>query len=115
MPAATYDFTIEQGATLIKPIVWKDSDGDPVDLTGYSARMQMRRNYSTPVLLQLTTGAGNLVITPSTGTVTMVFDAALTESITWLRAKYDLELESSVGVVTRILEGDVTISREITK
>lgn len=116
MAAAQYDFQIEQGATLLKPVVWKDGAGAAVNLTGYTAKMQVRQSASAAdVLLELSTTNGNLVLTPLTGTVTMVFSATTTAAITWRRGKYDLELTSSDGTVTRLIEGEITVSREITR
>ena len=116
MAAATYDFQIEQGATLLKPIVWKDSSGTPINLTGYTAKMQVRSSVTSPtVLLELSTANNRLTINPSTGTVTMIFSATTTAAITWSRGKYDLELTSYDGTVTRLLEGEITVSKEITR
>jgi hypothetical protein len=115
MPAGNYDLNIEQGATLSRPLVWKDGAGDRVDLTGYSARMQIRNTYDAPVLLELTSGDGSLIITPKAGMVTIFIDANTTAAITWTKGRYDLELVASDGVVTRLLEGAVYVSREITK
>jgi hypothetical protein len=116
MAAASYDFEIEQGATLLKPIVWKDSTGTAVNLTGYTAKMQIRKSVSsTDVLLELSTTNGKLSITAGTGTITMIFSATTTAAIDWSRGKYDLELTSSSGVVTRLLEGEITVSKEITR
>lgn len=116
MAAATYDFEIEQGATLVKPIVWKDSSGTPINLTGYTAKMQVRQSVSSPdVLLELSTTNGKIQITPATGTVTLVFDATTTAAITWKRGKYDLELTSTGGTVTRLLEGQIAVSQEVTR
>jgi zona occludens toxin (predicted ATPase) len=116
MAAAQYDFEVEQGATLLKPIVWKDSTGAAVNLTGYTAKMQVRRSVaSDDVLLELSNANGTLTITPLTGTVTMVFSAATTAAIDWKRGKYDLELTAADGTVTRLIEGEITVSLEITR
>ena len=116
MPAASYDFEIEQGATLVKPIIWSDSTGAPVNLTGCSARMQIRQSISSSeVLLELSSALNTLVITPATGTITMVFSAATTAAITWSRAKYDLEVTSGDGTVTRLIEGAISVSKEVTR
>lgn len=116
MSAATYDFEIEQGTTLLKPIVWKDSAGVPVNLTGYTARMQVRQSTSAAdVLLELSTTNSRISITPLTGTVTLIFTPEVTSAITWRRGKYDLELTSADGTVTRLIEGEITVSKEITR
>ena len=47
MAAGKYNFSIEQGATTDFEIQWNDSTGSPVDLSYYSARMQIRSNYGS--------------------------------------------------------------------
>lgn len=116
MAAAQYDFEIEQGATLRKPFVWKDSTGAVVNLTGYTAKMQVRRSVaSEEVLLELSNVNGRIAITPLEGKVELIFSAATTEDIDWRRGKYDLELTAADGTVTRLIEGEISISREITR
>ncbi len=116
MSAGSYDLYIEQGATLSLPIVWKDSDGNVVNITGYTARMQVRQTVpATTILLSATTENGKLVIDGSNGKVTILLSAADTTAITWLTGVYDLELISGSGVVTRLLEGSVSVSREVTR
>ena len=44
MAAGNYSFTIEQGATTDFEIVYKDSAGNPIDLSGYQARMHLRKS-----------------------------------------------------------------------
>jgi hypothetical protein len=116
MAAASYDFEIEQGSTLLKPIVWKDSTGTPVNLIGYSAKMQVRQSANADeVLLEMSTSNGKISITPQTGTINLIFSATSTAAINWKRGKYDLELTSPSGDVTRLIEGAITVSKEITR
>ena len=116
MAAASYDFVIEQGTTLNKSFVWKSSDGVVIPLTGYTARMQVRTSQASPdVLLSLTTADATIVITPNAGKVTLALTPAATSAITWRRGKYDLEIVSPTGVVTRLLSGTIEVSREITR
>ena len=93
MTAAAYDFVIEQGATLDKTFVWKDSTGTVINLTGYTARMQIRQSVSsTAFLLELTTLNNRIIITAGEGKIRLLVAAADTGAITWQRGKYDLEL-----------------------
>lgn len=116
MTAAAYNFVIEQGATLDKTFVWKDSAGTVIPLTGYTAKMQLRQSVTaTDVLLELSTLNGKIIITALEGKIQLLVPATDTAAITWQRAKYDLELLSSTGVVTRLLSGDVEVSREVTR
>lgn len=116
MTAATYNFGIEQGTTFLKPIIWKDSTGAPVNLTGCKARMQIRQRVpSSTVLLELTSEDNELVITPLLGKITITLSAAQTAAITWRRGRYHLEIETASGTVTRLLSGKISISREVTR
>lgn len=116
MPAAQYDFTIEQGATFVRSFVWKADDGTPVNLTGYTARMQVRQGYSAQdALLEATTENGRLQIVGASGQVTLTLTAEDTGAIDWRRGRYDLELVAPDGTVKRLVEGVISISREITR
>lgn len=115
MAAVKYNFEIEQGTTFTKPMVWK-SNGVVVNLTGYTARMQIRSSIaSDQVLLELTTENDRIVITPLTGTITLKLDADTTAEIDWIKGVYDLEAVSADDKVTRLLRGTVSISKEVTR
>lgn len=88
---------------------------DPVDLTGYSARMQIRRNvHSADALLSLTEGDG-LTLGDDLGTIRILIDADTSSDWVWRSGVYDLELVMPTGEVLRLLEGDVKVSPEVTR
>tara|TARA_B110000503_G_scaffold139083_1_gene226630 strand:- start:212 stop:559 length:348 start_codon:yes stop_codon:yes gene_type:complete len=115
MTAGTYLITAEQGATFTRTIVWKDSAGVPVDLTGYTARMQVREDYfSTVAELTLTTANGKITLGGVTGSIVLnvsATDMALLQANSYV---YDLELEIG-GVVTRLIQGTFTVNAEVTR
>ena len=114
--AAVYDITIEQGATFRLSLIWKDSSNVPVNLTGYTARMQVRRSYTDTVIqLAMTTEGGSITLGGAAGTINVVSAATATEDIATRAGVYDLELMSSNGVVTRLVEGKVTVKPEVTR
>jgi hypothetical protein len=116
MAAATYHLTLEQGVTWDQDVVWKDSTGTPRNLSGYTARLQIRPSASSDVTyVSMTTGGGGITITAGTGTINLLLSAAATAALDFNQAVYDLEAESSSGVVTRVLQGRVTLSREVTR
>ena len=116
MPASTYDLYIEQGATWLKTITWNDSDGVPIDLTGYTARMQFRSSVtSSTILATATTENGKITLGGALGTIVITFSATDTTAFEFVSAVYDLELVSSSGFVTRLLEGGVEVSKEVTR
>lgn len=116
MAAADYDILIEQGATFVLPITWKDPNGDPIDITNYSARMQIRRTVkASEVLLSLTSDDGDIELGGVAGTIVVTIPATVTDTLLVTRGVYDLELESDSGVVTRLIQGVATVSPEVTR
>lgn len=116
MSAGYLDLYIEQGATYNQPIVWKDSSGVAVNLTGYTARMQVRKTISaTTPIITLTTENGRITLGGANGTITLNITATDTAALEQFAGVYDLELQSYSGFVTRLLEGQVTVSKEVTR
>lgn len=116
MPAGKYDITIEQGSTFKLGLRLVDTASVPIDLTDYTARMQVRREvYSETVLLELTTENGRIAILPSNGSVLLEVEAEATAELSFNAAVYDLETISGSGEVARILQGTVTLSKEVTR
>mgnify|MGYP000337835291 CR=1 FL=1 len=127
MSAGKYNFTIEQGTTVIKQFTYKDSAGTVVDLSNYSASMQVKEDYTSSVIISLsgsasssTSSQGLAIIAPSgsttKGQVQLTIDATTTADFNFVSALYDLEIKnSSTGAVTRLLQGSIGLSKEITK
>jgi hypothetical protein len=112
---AQYDLTIQQGATYRRTFRWL-ADGDPVSLTGFVARMQIRRSVRAPeVLVSATTENGRLTLNAPAGEVSLELPASVTAAITARTGVYDLELEDAGGVVTRLVEGAVEFVPEVTR
>lgn len=86
----------------------------PVDLTGATARMQIRAGVGGAVLLELTTENGALAIA-GLGTITRTLSAAQTAALTWTDGVYDLEVQFPDGTVQRYLQGAVTVGPEVTR
>ena len=113
----TYNLEINQGATLALVATWSDSAGTAINLTGYTARLNVRETYaSTSAVLTLTTENSGIVLGGAAGTITLAATATVTAALTApFSGVYDLELVSGGGVVTRLLEGSATISPEVTR
>ena len=126
MAAGKYSFVIEQGATTDFEVQYKDSTGTPVNLANYSARMQIRSDYGSSGTLYANlssslfsdgTGlnlSGSSGTNPlSSGSIGIFISAATSSNFTFGEARYDLELVSG-SYVTRLLEGKVKLSKEVT-
>lgn len=113
--AGRYKILIDQGSTWSLQLTWLDSDGAPIDLTGYSARMQIRPTLeSSTVTASLTSPSNGITLGGTAGTVTLAMTATQTAAITAGTYVYDVELVSGL-TVTRIVEGGLTVRREVTR
>ncbi len=125
MTAATYNITAEQGATW-QPVPWiyRDSNDALVNLTGYTARMHVRESYAAAsALFTLTTENGGLTLGGAAGTIAPLISATSMATVDVPNTPgtpparelvYDLELVSGT-VVTRLMQGKFTITREVTR
>lgn len=126
MRAGKYDMTCEQGTTFIRTlaVLQPDLENDPtgetfeiMDLTGYTARMQVRRTLeSTSKILDLTTsnGALDVVFQDQVNVVRIFLPADVTASVD-TSGVYDLELVNQGGEVSRLVEGNFIVVREVTR
>lgn len=126
MAAGKYSFVIEQGSTVDFEIQYKDASNNPINLTGYSGKMQLRSSVdSADVIITLSSslasdGTGlnfngsNGTTPPSSGSIGIFISAASSSLFTFTNAVYDLEIVTG-SRVTRILEGNVRLSKEVTR
>jgi hypothetical protein len=103
------NITIDQGADFSTEISVTDDNGDPVNLTGYSAAAQLRKHYTSSTF---TAFVANVNVS---GTVTLTMNAATSSNVTAGRYVYDCELTSSGNVVSRLVEGIVTVTPQVTR
>lgn len=88
----------------------------PVNLTGFTARMQIRETVeSTTVLHSLTTENGGITLGGAAGTIALTISATDTAAFTFDTAVYDLEVVSGGGVVTEVASGAVLTNDEVTR
>ncbi len=119
------NISIDQGADFTANIDVKASDGSTFNLQNYTARAQMRKNYTTDsVTAQFiaTHNDGGGIITlrlPSSNVVNEVGGVTQvgTNHIEPGRYLYDVEISSDANppVVTRVVQGTVTVSGGITR
>ena len=124
MAAAIKNILIEQGATFEWGLRLLDGTGanaPAMDLSGLLLRMHIRSEVDSPVILvSLSTAAGGgITILPQTGLtlgwLEIVIEAAATAALAFEAAVYDLELVQTNGRVIRVVQGAVSLSREVTR
>jgi len=110
--AAISNLVIDQGTTYSLTISVADATGAAVNLTGYTLRAQLRKSYGATSYTSFTTSAGAV---PADGELTISLTDAQTSALKSGRYVYDIEIVDTSSVVTRVLEGIVTITPEVTK
>ena len=105
-----YNIVADQGATFNLNFTIA-TDGVALNLTGYTFAMQVRRSSnSSTALLNITSATMN-----SSGNVAVTVSATTMNTVPAGRWVYDIELTSSGGQVTRILEGRFIIKAQVTQ
>ena len=131
MAAGKYSFTIEQGTTHEFEVQWKDSNGVPVNLTGYVGKMQIRASKGGTNYISLSSSlsgvqsetsntaflnlSGSNGTTPlSSGSIGVYIGHEKTDNFSFDEAVYDIELTNNQHR-HRILEGKVKLSKQVTQ
>lgn len=109
--AAFSELVIEQGATFSTTLNVEDTAGAAINLYAYTAESQMRKSYyssSATTIAANVTGVAN-------GEITLSMTAANTANVTAGRYVYDVKITSPENVVTRVVEGIVTVLPSVTR
>jgi len=117
MPAAKLTLPpIEKGATYRHTLYWKDKNGVAIDLTGCTAKMQVRESAdATTVLLELSSENNRVLFTAVDGKIELYVADQDTAGLDGLGGVYDLEVYHPNGDTTRIVEGKVAFKSEVTR
>ena len=107
----SYNICYIQGSTFNKRITWLQ-DGVATNLTGYTAKMQVRVAPDSPVIVELSTENGRIILGGVNGTIDLkIEDSVALEAGNFF---YDLDLYSANETYT-LLRGRFQIIAEITK
>ena len=109
--AANLGLKIDQGATYAVTVELQDENDAALDLEGYTVRSTMRKHYASTSSTSFTTA----IVSPATlGKVTLSLTAVQSALLVPGRYVYDLEIEIN-STVTRVLEGIVTVTPNVTR
>lgn len=107
--ATKLNLLIDQGAEFIATINLNDESGGAVDISSYDGRAQIRKHYTSSNAVNMT------VATSNTGTITLSLTSSQTDDIVAGRYVYDVELVDASNNVSRIVEGIVTVTPNVTR
>ena len=110
---AYVELYMDQGTTFRNVInLTDDLTNESINVSGYTVRSQMRRSYysanATASIVCSVTDAAN-------GEITMSLASSNTSNIKAGRYLFDLETIDTGGTVSRVLEGIITVTPEITR
>jgi hypothetical protein len=122
MAAGKYALLIEQGATLDLQLEYKDSANVPIDVSLYTGVLQIRPDYAdntATVYITLESpsvdGTG-IDFGNEDGMIYIKMSDTTTTALTFDTAVYDFEItDTDTGKVTRLLQGTVKLSKEVTR
>lgn len=103
------NLVVDQGANFIYNVYLIDEDGTVFDISSYTANAQLRKTYTSSSYVTI-----NADVTGASGLIQLSMNAATTANLASTRYVYDLELSSN-NVVSRILEGFVTVNPGVTR
>lgn len=106
------ELTINQGTTFESTLDLVADDGSAVNVAGYVFSGQIRKSYYSA------NATANLVISISdsaNGNVLVSLNSATTANIAAGRYLYDIKMTDTANTVTRIVEGVITVTPQVTK
>lgn len=125
MTAARHDFTAEKGATFKRKLVYRDPAGQPIDLTGWAAKFQVRDEFNSATALVSLTEANGITLGGATGEIEIRISDEAAAAIALanvgnafpptMRAVYDLTLTDAAGDTFRIIEGLFLIKQGVSR
>ena len=110
--AAIANLSVDQGASFTSDVTVKDANGNPFDLSGYTAQAKLAKWYnSVNTRVSFTT---TVAADATTGIVSLQLSKTQTEALDDTRYVYDLEItQTSSGNVTRVIEGIITVRPQV--
>jgi len=119
MAAAQFDIIIEVGVKYERFLVWQGSDGQPIDLSNWTALMQVRQDVKSEIVLaELSTQNNKISLNwdGAFGKIRLFIPTAETKAFTsWTDAVYDLVLFDPSSEGYRLLKGRVRLDPSVTR
>jgi hypothetical protein len=113
--AGQKNFEVDQNATFSFIVEYKDENDDAIDLTGASAKMQVRDTKGgNKLAVTLTSPSGGITIDGPNGKLTVKMTPTQTSKIFYPKSSYDVMVVDSNGNKIKLLEGFMTLNRSVT-
>ena len=107
--AQKLNLVVDQGTSFYTSFTVNDDGGTPIDFTGYTASAQMRKYYSSSNSTTFTVTANSM------GGVTLSLSSNVTANLVAGRYVYDVEMVAPANTTSRIVEGIITVTPQVTR
>jgi hypothetical protein len=108
--ATKANLVIDQGTTFSTDLNLTDDNGDPLNLSGFTANSVIKKWYTSQTYVPF-----NTYINTSSGTITLELDANTSANLYSGRYVYDVNItEVASGSVSRVIEGIITVTPSVT-
>lgn len=111
---AKYDLQIYSNSRYSKTLELLNSSNEIIDLTDYTAKLQVRDGKNDKFFLELNTENGGIVIEEEAGRVTFIFNNEAREALKE-NGRYDLVLFDKNGEPQTYTSGEVFIIKGVTR
>ena len=105
------NLTVDQGTDFTMSVDVTDTDGDALNLTGFTVAGQVRRSYFSTTAVNFTCAVSNA----TSGIITVSLSGTQSDAMKAGRYVYDVEITNAGGTKTRVLEGQLEIMPSVTK
>lgn len=107
--ATKVNLVVDQGTTFTTSITFNDENGNTINFSTYSGSAQMRKHFTS------SNSTSFSVALTSNGVVTLSLTANQTGNLVAGRYVYDLEVTDSSNQISRLIEGIVTVTPNVTR
>jgi hypothetical protein len=109
--ATVSNLFVDAGSDYSNIITVSATNGQALNLTGYTVASQIRKSYSSSTSYAFTSS----IYDAASGKVRLQLNSTNSSAIPAGRWLYDVEITSGAGTKTRVLEGIVTVTPQITQ
>lgn len=107
------NYELRRGDTFDPSLTYRDSANAVIDLTTYTARLEIRSAIDGTVILALSEISG-ITLAATSPNISILILPAVTAAFTFDVAVYDLELIDNLGVVKTLIEGTIALKKDVT-
>lgn len=107
--ATKVNLVVDQGASFSTSVTFNDENGNTINFSTYTGAAQLRKHFTSSNSTSFT------VSLTANGVIVLALSANQTANLTYGRYVYDLEVTDSTSLVSRLMEGVVTITPNVTR